>query len=169
MRTMNYSCNLHTVYFVSGLPQPLRSGLDRPSVCAPDNATISYRSQNRCDKQIQNYVVLNNWKLKHSNLRVPCHSGPFCRILPSNVQQVKVGQQLKGWQIGNVSNTGNKICHRNIASSCSKQVHTIVNILISKHQHKLYHTGKIYQRPLNRKTKHLKMLQYLGRQLVTTF
>jgi hypothetical protein len=32
----------HTVYFVSGLPQPLRSGLDLPSVCAPDSATISY-------------------------------------------------------------------------------------------------------------------------------
>ena len=32
----------HTVYFVSGFPQPLRSGLDLPSVCAPDKTTMSY-------------------------------------------------------------------------------------------------------------------------------
>lgn len=32
---------MDTVYFVSGLPQPLRSGLDLPKVCAPESATIS--------------------------------------------------------------------------------------------------------------------------------
>lgn len=42
MSTLNYKEGNLTVYFVSGLPQPLRSGLDLPSVCAPDNATISY-------------------------------------------------------------------------------------------------------------------------------
>jgi len=37
----SYKGREYTVYLVSGFPQPLRSGLDRPSVCAPDNATIS--------------------------------------------------------------------------------------------------------------------------------
>lgn len=32
---------MDTVYLVSGLPQPLRSGLDLPKVCAPESATIS--------------------------------------------------------------------------------------------------------------------------------
>lgn len=48
----NHSYNLwsqgreYTVYLVSGFPQPLRSGLDLPSVCAPDNTTISCKYSN---------------------------------------------------------------------------------------------------------------------------
>lgn len=92
MVTPKQLTRLFTVYFVSGLPQPLRSGLDLPNVCAPDKATISCRSK----KYLINITTYRGNKTTKSSLQfsLPCHLIPFYKRHFLNVQQVMKAQQL---------------------------------------------------------------------------
>lgn len=101
--SLHYHCNnnireLHfvvyyTVYFVSGFPQPLRSGLALPKVCAPDKATISCLTKQPRLSENENKSSLT-WTENGKKSKSPCHLVPFCRIHLSNDQLVKEVQHL---------------------------------------------------------------------------